>query len=214
MNFASSNYYGQFDSWYNFFVAIDKFFGDEKGVMFIDEYTKIIVANDGKKRKTDFQSSLQKAIDLLFNKRKFTLILVSSNVFFGEKEIGNYNTPLYQKNTFSLMVKKFEFNEALIALDGIKDDWTKALFLCLMNTFPYYLSPIDSDKSFENNLDHLFYNIDAVFVDNPTKMITSSKLNSWFYSSILTAIANGYDTIKEICTYLNADTNDVYNYIK
>lgn len=68
--------------------------------MVIDEYPNIILTKDGKKKKTDFQSSLPKAIDLLFKNRKFVLILAGSNVSFMKNEIQNYNTPLYQRNTF------------------------------------------------------------------------------------------------------------------
>lgn len=109
-----------------FFKAVDDYFKNEKGVMIIDEYPNIVLTKDGKRKNTDFQSSLQKAIDLLFKNRKFTLILTGSNVSFIEKEIGDYFTPLYQRNTFSLLIKKFEFNEALEALSSIKDNFLKA----------------------------------------------------------------------------------------
>lgn len=211
---VSGRHYGQFENWYSFFQAIDAYFGDEKGVMVIDEYTNIVAPGDARKRKTDFQSSLQKAIDLLFVKRRFVLILTGSNVSFMEREIGNGEAPLYKRNTFSLRVGKFDFDESLLAFGKAESDWEKARLLCLTSTFPYYLSLIDDSQSLEANLDLLFYNQDAVFVDSPSKIITSAKAWGWWYSSILDAIANGYGTLNGICAFLKADSNEIYNYIK
>lgn len=82
--------------------------------MVIDEYPNIIFTKDGKK--TDFQSSLPKAIDLLFKNRKFVLILAGSNVSLMKNEIQNYNTLLYQRNTFSLLVKNLNSTKLFLAL--------------------------------------------------------------------------------------------------
>lgn len=211
---VSGRHYGQFENWYSFFQAIDAYFGDEKGVMVIDEYTNIVAPGDARKSKGDFQSSLQKAIDLLFVKRRFVLILTGSNVSFMEREIGNGEAPLYKRNTFSLRVGKFDFDESLLAFGKTESDWEKARLLCLTSTFPYYLSLIDDSQSLEANLDLLFYNQDAVFVDSPSKIITSAKARGWWYSSILDAIANGYGTLNGICAFLKADSSEIYNYIK
>ena len=43
--------YGRFSTWYDFFKAVDKYFGDDKGVKVIDEYPNIILTKDGKKKK-------------------------------------------------------------------------------------------------------------------------------------------------------------------
>lgn len=182
--------------------------------MVIDEYPNIILTKDGKKKKTDFQSSLQKDINLLFKNRKFVLILAGSNVSFMKNEIQNYNIPLYQRNTFSLLVKKFEFNEALSCLNHVQDNFTKAKILTLTNTFPYYLSLIDTNLSFDENLIKLFYGKDSIFITNPIQIITSSKKDGGIYSSILSVIAKGKDTLKEICEALKEDSNSIYNFIK
>ena len=203
-----------YPTWFDFFKAVDDYFKNEKGVMIIDEYPNIVLNKDGKRKNTDFQSSLQKAIDLLFKNRKFTLILTGSNVSFIEKEIGDYFTPLYQRNTFSLLVKKFEFNEALEVLSSIKDNFLKAKILSLTNTFPYYLTLIDQNKDFNEILDDLFYKRNAIFIDDPSKIITSYKASGGFYSSILYGIVNGKNNLKDIAIYLNEDTTFIYPYIK
>ena len=210
----SQHEYGRFSTWYDFFKAVDEYFGNDKGVMVIDEYPNIILTKDGKKKKTDFQSSLQKAIYLLFKNKKNVLILAGSNVSFIKNEIQNCNTPLYQRNTFSLLVKKFESNKALSCLNNVQNNFTKAKILTLTNTFPYYLSLIDTNLSFDENLIKLFYGKDSIFITNPIQIITSSKKDGGTYSSILSVIAKGKDTLTEICEALKEDSNSIYNFIK
>ena len=204
---------GTYDNWFDFFKAIDEYFQDEKGVFYIDEYPNILLTRDGKRKKTDFASSLQKAIDTLFKKRKFMLILSGSNVSFVENEIKKYNYELYQRHTFSLKLKKLEFNEALSAFDNIKDNFEKAKFLILGNTFPLYISSFDLSKSFDENLDLLFYNSTALFNDDPSKIITSEVASSGVYASIIYAISINKTSAQEIAKFLEEDVNKIYKYI-
>lgn len=204
---------GVFDDWYSFFKAVDSYFQDEKGVFFIDEYPSILLTRDGKRKNSDFATSLQKAIDILFKKRKITIILTGSNVSFIEKEINKYNYELYQRHTFSLKLKKLNFIEALEAFKDIKDVKEKARFLILTNTFPLYITAIDKTKSFDENLDLLFYNESALFSDDPSKIITSDISSSGLYASIIYAISINYNNAREIANYLEEDVNKIYKYI-
>lgn len=67
----------------------------------------------------------------------------------------------------------------------------KAKILSLTNTFPLYLSLIDQDLHFEENLKRLFFNFDAIFIDNPSKLITNEIITSGIYASIIRHIAKG-----------------------
>lgn len=205
---------GIYPDWSSFFEAVESFFGNEKGLLVIDEYPNLILTRDGKRKKTDFASSLQKAIDLLFKKGKFMLVLTGSNVSFMEREIKDSKAPLYKRNTFQLQVHKLEFNEAVSALAPVKDPFEKAKFLALTNTFPYYLSLIDVSKSFSDNLNHLFFNRTAVFADDPSKVITADVATSGLYASIIKAIAEGSTTVVELCKRLNEDSSKISKYIK
>ena len=84
------------------------------------------------------------------------IVLAGSNASFMEKELADSKTPLYRRNTFQLCLHKLQFIEALETLDDVKDLFEKAKFLSLTNTFPYYLSLLNTSKSFEENLDSLF----------------------------------------------------------
>ena len=211
---TGQNYQGNFKNWYSFFEAISDYYKDDYGLFVIDEYPNIILTRDGKRKKTDFLSALQRAIDNMFKHQKFTLILTGSNVSFMETEINDSKAPLYQRNTFSLLLKKFEWNEALEFLSGINDNFDKAKILALTNTFPYYLSLINQKKNFEENLDDLFYKETATFTDDPSKIITSNVVTSGLYASIIKNISNGNNTLSSLCEVLNTDTSKMTKYLK
>ena len=208
------NYQGTFNGWFSFFEAIHDYFKDGYGLFVIDEYPNIVLTRDGKRKRTDFLSCLQKAIDKLFINSKIALILTGSNVSFLEKEINNNKAPLYQRNTFSLLLKKFEWDEAVEFLHSVNDNFEKAKILALTNTFPYYLSLINQKKTFDENLDDLFYKEVATFTDDPSKIITSNIVTSGLYASIIKNISNGYDTLSSLCEVLNTETSKMAKYLK
>ena len=211
---AKLNYQGSFNNWYSFFEAISDYFKNDYGLFVIDEFPNIVLTRDGKRKKTDFLSALQKAIDNLFKNGKLTLILTGSNVSFLETEINDSKAPLYQRNTFSLLLKKFEWDEAVHFLSNVEDDFEKAKILALTNTFPYYLSLINQKKSFEENLDSLFFAETATFTDDPSKIITSNVVTSGLYASIVKNISNGYNTLSMLCDVLKTDTSKMTKYLK
>ena len=203
---------GFYNDWDGFLKAIGDYFGDDKGIVVIDEYPNIVLTRDGKRKSTDFISKLQKAIDYQYKYQKFTLLLTGSNVTFMEKEIKDTKAPLYERHTFQLQLFKFEWDEAIISLKKI-DNYEKAKILALTNTYPLYLSLIDDSLDFDDNLNNLFYNRAATFVDDPSKLFTSAIAESGFYASILDSIANGVDTVSGIANKLKADTGKVSKYM-
>lgn len=210
---TNRNYNGSFRNWFAFFEAVDSYFGDDHGLVVIDEYPNIVLTRDGKRKKTDFSSSLQQAIDTLFKFRKFTFILTGSNVSFLENEIISSKAPLYQRNTFSLLLKKFEWDEACEAAADIADDMEKARIIALTNTFPYYLSLIDTELTADENITKLFYSPSAVFTDDPGKIITASIAAGGLYASILNAVSAGNNTLKGLCSSLQSDSSKMSKYI-
>lgn len=204
--------FASFDNWDDFFKAIANYFGDDNGLFVIDEYPNIVIGRDKKRKKTDFVSKLQNAIDHIFNKTKILFILTGSNVSFMENEISDSNAPLYKRHTFELLLSKLEWDDACLMLEGM-DDFDKAKVLCLTDTFPYYLSQIDTSLSFDENLNYLFFQRDSIFVSDPSKLLTSDIMTGAFYTSIIRAIAEGHNTISDISTALSAESGKVALYL-
>lgn len=204
---------GRFDSWFDFFAAISEYFGDEKALLVFDEYPNIVLTRDRKRKTTDFTSALQKAIDLLFQKGKSTLLLTGSNASFIEKEIHDTKAPLYERNTFELTLYKFEWEDACAALAGINDNWERARTLAITGTFPYYISLIDPQKTARDNLRTLFFERTAVFTDDPSKVITSDIAIGGLYASILSAISEGVETVSALAERFETDTSTISKYL-
>lgn len=204
--------FGFYNDWDGFFKAIGEYFGNDKGIVVIDEYPNIVITRDGKRKKTDFVSKLQNAIDYSYKHKKFMMLLTGSNVSFMEKEIKDTKAPLYQRPTFQLQLFKFEWDEALIPLKNI-DNYEKAKILALTNTYPLYLSLINDQLDFNENLNNIFYNRAAAFIDDPSKLFTSAIAESGFYASILDSIANGKNTIRDIAIRLKAETGKISKYM-
>ena len=213
LNRAMGRSGGLYPDWDSFFHAVGQFFGDEKGLLVIDEYPNSVLSRDRKRKKTGFPSFLQKAIDGIFRHQRFTLVLTGSNVSFIEREIKDSHGPLYQRNTFSIQLRKLNFEDAVLALKDVEDDWEKARFLALTNTFPYYLSLIDTKRSFQENLRRLFYDRSATFIDDPSKIITCDAATSGFYASLIQAISMGRDSISAISDFYQESTSKVAKYL-
>ena len=205
---------GFYDTWYDFFVELDNYVGDEKIVVVIEEYQNILIGRDGKRKKSVFDSYLQKAVDLLFKKRKFTLILTSSNVSFINGEIVDIRAPLFLRHTFSLKLFKLDLDEALLGYKEVKDNFEKAKFLSLTNTYPNYISLINAKKSFDENLDNLFFNRDAIIVNNTSKVIKSEISKGGLYASLIKYIASGLDTVKSLSEYFKMPSAKISKYLK
>lgn len=202
-----------YNTWDDFFLAVSNYFGEDNGVMVIDEYPNILLTRDGKRKRTDFVSKLQNSIDRLFSKQKFLLILTGSNVSFMEKEVKDTKAPLYQRNTFELLLSKLEWDDALKMLDGV-DDNDKIKTLCLTDTFPFYISNIDTKLSFEENLERLFFTKTALFTNDPSSLLSSEIVTSGLYSGIMRNISSGCNTVSELALVLHTDTATISTYLE
>lgn len=210
--FMGQPFLGSFENWESFFLGVKKAFGHEKAMIVFDEYPNIIVGHDGKRKKTDFDEKLQDAIDHVFKDSQLSIVIMGSNVSFMENIIQDKTGPLYKRHTFSLFVGKLEWRDALKFVDKMPLD-DKIKMLSLVDTYPYYLSHIDQNQSFEENLNKFFFDLDSLITIDPT-FIFSSNLNiSGFYSGIMRCLARRINTIKDISNALEAESGKVSLYL-
>lgn len=202
-----------FDNWEDFFKALASYFRNDRGLLVIDEYPNIVLGRDKKRKKTDFVSKLQNAIDHEFQNTKILFIITGSNVSFMESEINDTSAPLYKRHTFELMLSKLEWEDACSILDKM-DEAEKARVLSLTDTFPYYLAQINPNISFEGNVRDLFFSRDSLFVSDPSKLITSDIVMGGFYTSLMRSIAEGCDTVSELSKRLKTDSSKIAIYLE
>lgn len=210
--FLGQPYIAPFDNWESFFLGIEKSFENEKVMIVFDEYPNIIVGHDGKRKKTDFDEKLQNAIDHVFKNTKLSIVIMGSNVSFMEKLIDDKSGPLYKRQTFSLFINKLEWDDALEFVKKMPLD-DKIKTLSMTDTYPYYLSHINQNESFDDNLNNFFFNVDSLITVDPTFTISSNMNISGFYVGIMRCISQRINTIKDISNSLNAETGKVSIYL-
>ena len=201
-----------FTNWDSFFMAIKESFENEKAMIVFDEYPNAIVGHDGKRKKTDFDEKLQNAIDHVFKDTKLSIVIMGSNISFMENIINNKSGPLYKRHTFSLFISKLKWKDALnFVKDMSLDNQIKTL--SLTDTYPYYLSHIDQNLSFEDNLNALFFNRDSLITIDPTFTISSNMSVTGFYAGIMKCLSQRINTIKDMANALNAESGKISIYL-
>ena len=211
--FIGQNGLTPYENWESFFLGIKNYFKDEKIMIVFDEYPNIIVGHDGKRKKTDFDEKLQDAIDHVFKDTPYSVLIMGSNVSFMENIIKDKTGPLYKRHTFSLYITKLKWKDALHFVEKMSLD-DKIKTLSLTDTYPYYLSHINQNVSFEDNLNSFFFDIDSLITIDPTFTLSSNMNITGFYVGIMRCLSQRINTVKEICDALNAESGKVSIYLE
>lgn len=138
---------------------------------------------------------------------------MGSNVSFMKNMIEDKTGPLYKRHTFSLFLSKLKWDDAIKFVSKMSiDDQIKTL--SLTDTYPYYLSYINQDMSFDENLDAFFFNRDSLITINPSFTLSSNMTVSGFYAGILRCLSQRINTIKDMCKALNAESGKISIYLE
>ena len=192
-----------FSSWQEALDALSNHFSNRRYVFVIDEYPYVT------KQDKSFSSLMQDFFDHSSN--NLMLIISGSDVSFLQKEIKNKKSPLYKRKTFEMNIGKLPLEEALLFLKDY-DNETKCSFLSMMSTIPYYLSAINTQNSFEEEMKRLVINEYGIFFNLPDNVLSKSSKPD-IYNSILFAIANRKITISDISSFIGEDTGKVSKYM-
>lgn len=194
----------EYPDWFSFFDDVLAYFGNDKGVLVIDEYPNLVLTKEGKSRNNGFASKLQNIIDHRFSKTQITFVLTGSNVSFMRELVQDSHDPLYERKTFELELGPLRFSESAAFVKETSLP-LKARFLALTGGYPYYLSLLNPKASLEDNLTRFFYARDATFLDAPGEVLSTSH-HSPLYQSILFSLVSGKRTIREIAADLKEDS--------
>lgn len=196
-----------YSTWEKAFEAAISFFGDEKGVIVIDEYPYLVKAYEG------ITSIIQDIFDNKIRNSNIMIILSGSNVSFMKHELNDKQSPLYKRATLKMKINKMSFDESVLFLDGYSNE-DKMKLLCIFGEYPYYLSKIDNRLSFEDNVKNLLFNENSILLDVPKLVLSNSSREQSFYNSILLALAGKKKGLTEIADLMNEDTTKINKYIK
>lgn len=205
------SYYGEtalepFSSWKNALTYIDEKQGKDRLVLVLDEFPYIC------RKDTEILSELQHLIDHRLQYGKLFIVLCGSYMSFMEKEVLGSKSPLFGRRTGQLHMKTFDYKTSLEYMNGFSDEEKLMLYGAFGGT-PLYLSRIDREKSFEENIKHEFLRTTAYLYEEPLLLLRQEVVEPGVYSSIIEAIAGGATKSNEIATKIGEETAKCLRYI-
>lgn len=186
------------------FDTIISYVKNNRFVIAIDEYPYIV------NQDSSFPSILQEIVDKAPDNIFF--IISRSDVSMLKNELTNHNSPLYKRRTFEMNITKLKYKESLEYLKGLTND-EKVQYLALTSTYPYYLSALDLNKSFDENVKDLLFNEYGTFFTLPDQLLSNSLNTQDVYNAILYAVSKRKRSNKEIASYIHEDEAKVSKYI-
>lgn len=183
------------------------FFEGEKGVIVIDEYPYLVKSYEG------ISSIIQDIYDNKLKNSNIMLILSGSNLSFMEKELNDKQSHLYKRVTLKMKINKMPFDEAILFLNGYSNE-DKMKFLCMLGTYPFYLSKIDKKLTFDENIKELLFNENSILLDFPKLLLSNSSREQSFYNSILIALSGKKKGLSELSKLMNEDVTKINKYMK
>lgn len=196
-----------FDHWNAVFDFISEKAKNERFVLAFDEFPYVA------KEKPEIKSILQNCIDQKLKDTNLFMILCGSQISFMEHEVLGYKSPLYGRRTAQLYLTEFHFKEAYDLLKGVSYEDCVKYYACIGGT-PHYLSQINVNDTFEENIRRLFFSISGYMYNEASMLLQRELREPSFYNSIITVISNGANKITEIADKLHEDRSKVNKYIQ
>lgn len=196
--------------WEGVFYYISQLSTENQGspVVVIDEFPYITDSNKG------LPSVLQRFWDAEIHKGGgMKLILCGSSISQMDELFAERN-PLYGRATMQMIVKPLPLRDAAMFFpDYSAEDLviTHAIF----GGMPHYLQLCDHQADLRTNVINLLLSETGALVDEPNTLLQSELRDPAFYSSILSAIAQGCTTTNEVAGRIGrSDTRSLGPYLQ
>ena len=200
---------GAFESWSDAFAFVaSRAKSSSEPILFVfDEFPYAAESEPS------LPSSLQIAIDHEFKNTDIRIILSGSNEGFMESEVLGRKSPLYGRRTSQIKLQPFDYLDAARMIPATSDEERIRDYTAFGGT-PYYLAQIDSNASFEENIEFLFFNKAGLLYEEPMMLLRQELREPANYNSILSAVANGATFPKEIAEKAGVEQGSIGKYLK
>ena len=158
-------------------------------------------------------SALQSAIDHGFRQTNVRLILCGSNEGFMESEVLGSKSPLFGRRTLQIRLRPFDYLDAARMLPGTSAEERVAYYSTFGGT-PYYLSQIDLQLSYAENVRGLLFDTMGMLYEEPLMLLRQELHEPAQYNSILDAIGAGNTAPMRIAEHAGVNPNSVGKYLK
>ena len=192
--------------WNAFFDLIKEQLGDQHLAIVIDEYPYAASANKS------LNSILQHVIDYEFKDTNIFLILCGSSMSFMENQVLGEKSPLFGRRTGQLKINPLDYYESSRFYPNASDEDKIRYYACIGGT-PYYLSLIDEELSFEENLRELYFEINGYLNNEGILLMKQEFREPANYNAVLQAIASGSNTLGEIAGFTKLENSLISRYL-
>lgn len=194
------------DDWHSFFSIIKEQLGDKHLVIVIDEYPYAASANKS------LNSILQHVIDYTLKDTNIFLILCGSSMSFMENQVLGEKSPLFGRRTGQLKINPLDYYDAARFYPNVSNEDKIRYYACIGGT-PYYLSLIDPDLPFEENLRELYFEISGYLNNEGILLMKQEFREPANYNAVLQAIASGSNTLGEIAGFTKLESRLISKYL-
>ncbi len=185
-------YNDRFSDWEALFRFISNHINkDEKLILVMDEFPYMVQGNNS------IPSILQKCWDNHFYNQNIMIIICGSSMSFMEKKILSEKNPLYGRTTGMLKMRELDFESArgFMGKGSLEDHLN---YYSVFSGVPYYLSMINPNASFEDNLRKNILSNNSVLFNEVEFLLKQELREVNQYNAIIESIALGDTKINEI----------------
>ncbi|MCL2221179.1 MAG: ATP-binding protein [Oscillospiraceae bacterium] len=195
-----------YENWKDILSAICNKYNENRLVFIIDEYPYAANANGS------LSSILQHLIDYEYKNTNIFLVLCGSSVSFMENHVLGEKSPLFGRRTGQLKLGPLDYYDAAKFFPDISAA-DKVRYFATVGGTPYYLSLINRDCSFEDNLNRLYFEITGYLFNEGTLLMKQEFREPANYNAVLQAIAAGHVSLNEIVQFTRQESNIVSKYL-
>ena len=203
---TAKNYLTSFVSWEKAFDYIVEQAGQEKLVLFIDEYPYLANAN-----KT-ISSTLQKYADNAFKATNITLVLCGSSMSFMENQVLGAKSPLYGRRDMQFKIEPFDYYDSAKFFSNFSNE-DKALAYAVTGGIPLYLSKIKDQGNIVEGIKNEFLKRNGSLYEEPRNLLMQELRNPSIYNAIIKAIAGGATKPNEIAIKAGEESKKISKYL-
>lgn len=197
----------QFTSWEQAFKFVGRLARTERLVLVIDEYPYLASGNKS------IASTLQQAIDHIFQDSQLYLILCGSSMSFMENQVLDYKSPLYGRRTAQFKIHPLDYYDSC----KFVKHWTKVEQLysyAITGGIPQYLAEISKYRDFKTAVIQAYLTSSGPLFEEPMNLMKQETREPAVYNSIIKAIAEGASRQVDISNYVAEESKKTANYLK
>lgn len=189
------------NSWLPVMDYLTKFFAEtkDKYILFLDEFQWLAV------NQSKLIGLLKKYWDQHWSKQNVMLILCGSVCSYMTKRVIS-SKAFYGRVNLELCLKPFDPAESCQLLGGKRNSDEVLLYLQVMGGIPKYLKEIDTQKSFDQNINKLLFTENGVLVNDYKKIFYSQFREYKIYEEIVKYLKDMPRTLNEIAVKLKTSS--------